>query len=171
MGAKAGEGEGASKAAGEEGLSLMERLRGLAQRRPPWLIVLLVALALLAAGLLWWLLRRRLGGGGRGDDPLRPLPPWHDDPAAPAYVREFRRLCEHLGYPPRPGDTWRDLLGRLPAASVDPQAFEPVAVYHYRVRYEGADSDHAAEREFARLIRAARKASIVPPATETAPVG
>lgn len=161
-------GDGTGKKAGEGGSSLMERLRALARNRPPWLVALLVALALLAAGLLWWLLRRRRGVRSDDGSP-RPLPPWHDDPSAPAYVREFRRLCEHLGFPPRPGDTWRELLARLPAGAVEAQAIEPVAVYHYRVRYEGADSDHAAEREFARLIRAARKAATVAPATETAP--
>ena len=169
LGTREAAGDGAGKAAGEEGASLIERWRALARSRPPWLVALLAALVLLAAGLLWWLLRRRLGGTGRGGAREGPPPPWHDDPAAPAYVREFRRLCEHLGSPPRPGDTWRDLLARLPDGSVDPSSLEPVAVYHYRVRYEGADSDHAAEREFARLMRAVRKAATAAPATETAP--
>lgn len=169
LGMTSASGAGTGDEGGVGKSSLLERLRELARSRPPWLIALFLLLALLCAGLLWWLVRRHFAGGGRGDETAGPRPPWHDDPDAPAYVREFRRLCEHLGHPPRPGDTWRDLLARLPAAAADPQPLEPVAAYHYGVRYEGAAINHAAEREFARLIRAVRKAATFPPATETAP--
>jgi len=168
-GGEGGEGAGSSRGAGAGAAATpLERVRALVRSRPPWLIALLLLGCVLAAVLLWWLLRRRLAGWTR-DTTGGPRPPWHDDPAAPAYVREFCRLCEHLGHPPRPGDTWRDLLARLPAAAAVGPPLEPVAVYHYRVRYEGAAADDAAERDFARLIRAARKAAIFPPATETAP--
>jgi|GEM_PF-3413698 len=173
-----GAGAGAARQSGSRGgqgwrgrlSALAERYRELMHSRPPWFLALLMLLFLLAAILLWWLLRRaRRPGAEEAAD--APRPPWHNDPDAPAYVREFCRLCEHLGHPPRPGDTWRDLLARLPAAAAPPPALEPVAVYHYRVRYEGAAADRAAEREYAGLIRAARKAAIVPPATGTVTAG
>jgi hypothetical protein len=150
----------------EGGLGLAGRLRALMQSRPPWVLALFLVLALLTAAALWWMVRRTLARPRVADEAGGPRPPWHDDPQAPAYVREFRRLCEHLGHPPRPGDTWRDLLARLPAGAAGP-VLEPAAEYHYRVRYEGAAVDSAAEREFVRLIRAARKASTFPPAAET----
>lgn len=167
MSSAAGAGTGEEGEVGKS--SLLDRLRDLARSRPPWLIALFLLLALLSAGLLWWLVRRHFGRDGRHDEAVGPRPPWHDDPAAPAYVREFRRLCEHLGHPPRPGDTWRDLLARLPSAAANSSPLEPVAAYHYGVRYEGAAVNPAAEREFARLIRGVRKAATFPPATETAP--
>lgn len=152
-----------------ESLSLVERLSAFIRSRPPWLIAFFLALAVLTAGVWWWMVRRHLAAAARRDQADGPPLPWHDDPDAPAYVREFRRLCEHLGHPPRPGDTWRDLIARFPAASAAPEPLEPVAVYHYRVRYEGVAADDTAEREFVRLIRAVRKAATFPPARETTP--
>ncbi len=174
-GDETGPGHGLDRAVGEaETKSLLERMRDAIRTRPPWLFALLLLLALVAAAWMAWWVRRTLKGGRGRANPGEPLPPWHDDPAAPAYVREFRRLCEHLGHAPRPGDTWRDLLARLqvgngPAALVSAEPLEPVAVYHYRVRYEGAEEDSAAERAYVRIIREARKASIVSPATEKEP--
>lgn len=163
--ASGGVGEGAGAVVVGEPRNVIERVRAQVRQRPPWLAAVMVVLMLLAAGALWWWLRRRPGAGEGGDGWTGPPPPWHDDPSAPAYVREFRRLCEQLGFPPRAGDTWRELLARLPV--VDPATLEPVAVYHYRVRYEGAAADRAAERAFVRLIRGVRKAASEAPATET----
>jgi hypothetical protein len=169
-GAEAGLGAGAAAGTGA-GLaeSRLDRWqaawRELVQSRPPWLVVLMVVVLGLTAGVLgwwWWRWRQRPAQTGAGGPPK----PWHADASAPAYVREFCRLCEQAGQAPRPGDTWRELCTRLDAAIVDPSLLDPVAAYHYRVRYEGAATDRAVEREWARLIRAARKAAIFPPATE-----
>jgi len=163
--ASGGAGEGDGTAAAGDPRSMIERVRDLVRRRPPWLMAVMILLLVLAAGGMWWWFRRRPSTARHGDDRSAPRRPWHDDPAAPAYVREFRRLCEHLGFPPRPGDTWRELLARLPEG--DPSLLEPVAVYHYRVRYEGAAADRAAERDFVRVIRAVRKAASAAPAAKT----
>ncbi|MFN0128651.1 MAG: hypothetical protein ACKV19_18420 [Verrucomicrobiales bacterium] len=150
---------------------LLERLREFGRERPPWLVaLLLLALLALAACLAWWV--RRLFGANAVAPPNAPPTPWHDDPAAPAYIREFRRLCEQLGHAPRPGDTWRDLLRRLQAGTTpalpSAEPLEPVAIYHYRVRYEGATPDSGAERGFIRLIRETRKAATSARAKEKA---
>ena len=168
-GAEAGRGAGAAAGTGA-GLaeSRWQRWRAawreLLQTRPPWLVAMMLVVLGLAVGAWVWVWRRRQRPE-RADGRERQRP-WHADPSAPAYVREFCRLCEHVGQAPRPGDTWRELCTRLDAAIVDPSLLDPVAAYHYRVRYEGAATDRAAEREWARLIRAARKAAIFPPATE-----
>lgn len=149
----------------------VERVREWGQERPPWLLALLLLALLALAAWLAWMVRRHFGAQA-ATSPNTPPPPWHDDPAAPAYIREFRRLCEQLGHAPRPGDTWRDLLGRLQAgtspALPSAEPLEPVAVYHYRVRYEGAAPDSGAERGFVRLIRETRKAATSARAKETA---
>jgi hypothetical protein len=166
-GAEAGLGAGAGTGAGLAE-SRLDRWRAawreLVQSRPPWLVILMAVVLGLTAGVLgwWWWRRQRPAPVGVGG----PQKPWHADASAPAYVREFCRLCEQAGQAPRPGDTWRELCTRLDAAIVDPSLLDPVAAYHYRVRYEGAATDRAVEREWARLIRAARKAAIFPPATE-----
>jgi hypothetical protein len=157
-------GKTAADGAGELGMA--GRFQELMRSRPPWILALFLALAAVTGALLWWMVRRTLWRRGTEPAVTGPRTSWHADPLAPAYVREFRRLCEHLGHAPRPGDTWRDLLGRLPASAGLPP-LEPAAHYHYRVRYEGAVVDRAAEREYARVIRAARKAATFPPATET----
>lgn len=163
-----------SPAAGEAGesLTLGQRMRMLWNSRSPWLIVLLFLLLVLMGVALAWLVRRlwkpwpdgAADGGG-------PRPPWHRDPSAPRYVLEFRRLCEALGFAPRPGDTWRDLLARLPAMGAEAAVLEAAGEYHYRVRYEGQPSRPAEERDFVRVIRALRKAATFHPATKTTKEG
>jgi len=167
-------GELAGNAGSSASATLSERLSAIVRQRSWWLLACFLALAILCAALLWWVIRRHLATRERSTQHGPPVP-WHRDPVAPAYVREFCRLCDHCGCSPRPGDTWRELLGRLrailwagPASAADPLApLDPVARYHYQVRYEGVQANQTAEREFTRLIRVVRKAATFPPATET----
>ena len=159
-----------SPAAGSDGeaLSLAQRMRALWKSRPPWLLALLFLLLALTGAALAWIVRRLWNPSASGsEEHARRRGPWYLDPSAPRYVREFRRLCETLGFPPRPGDTWRDLLARLPADGGRAPELEAAAAYHYRVRYEGQASRPDEEREYVRVIRALRKAATYHPATKT----
>jgi hypothetical protein len=160
---------------GERGVSqggsleaALDRLRERWGQNPPWLSRLALVAALILIGFIIWLLWRLLRPAKEGAIPSPgQLPVWYEDPKAPRYVREFARLCDRLGCPPRPGDTFRDLLARLCRDGYDIIELMPMTAYHYRVRYENAPSDRTAERGFSQRLRALRKAAISAPATET----
>lgn len=142
----------------ETGSGFWERLRDLWRQKPPWLVALLTLLAALALAVLVWWLRREWRSIAREAAREKAAPrPWFDEPGAPGYVREFRRLCDQLGLSPQPGDTWNDLIARLRGTPVAVEGFHPIAAYHYRVRYEGAGANPDEEKNFARLIRGVRK--------------
>lgn len=162
------DGPSASAASGVGDSSPLGRLRELWRQKPPWLTRLALAAALVLIAVIAWLLWRLLR-----PPPDRPVPPpgqqplWFEEPHAPRYVREFARLCQRLGSPPRPGETFRDLLGQLSRAGHDIIELMPMTAYHYRVRYENASPNRTAERAFSQMLRARRKGPISAPARET----
>lgn len=137
-----------------------ERLREQWRDKPPWLVALLALLAAVAlAVLVWWIRREWKSIAREAAQEKSVRRPWFDEPDAPAYVREFRRLCDQLGLAPQPGDTWNDLISRLGGTLVAADGFHPIATYHYRVRYEGAEANPGEEKGFTHFIRSTRKAA------------
>jgi Domain of unknown function (DUF4129) len=138
------------------------------EQNPPWLKNLAIAAALILMAVIIWLLWRLLRPAKQtGPTSPEKRPPWYEDADAPRYVREFARLCDRFGSPPRPGDTFRDLLARLSRTGHDIIELLPMTAYHYRVRYENAPANKRDERAFSQKLRALRKAPISAPATES----
>lgn len=118
------------------------------------------ALVAVTVGLCGWLLYRLWGGRDTKASAAREVRPWFDDPTAPAYVREFLKLCHACACEPVPGDTLARLLKQLQRRGQNASALHALTEYHYRVCYEGVPSEPATEQNFTKVLRALRKAVI-----------
>lgn len=110
-----------------------------------------------AAGLsllagVWWFLpsgrRRRLGGDadtshGRAGSASR----------LPGFLQEIERGAAARGIVRRPGETWRELLGRLSCAGLVPTDCELAVAYHYHTTYEKGTRDRELESRLAGQLR------------------
>lgn len=115
------------------------------------------AVIVLVVGLCGWLLYRLWRSDRERAEGAKELRPWFDDPEAPAYVREFLKLCHTHACDPVPGDTLAQLLARLQRMVPVAAELQPLTVYHYRVRYEGAAPEPEAERSFLHTLRSLRQ--------------
>ncbi len=77
--------------------------------------------------------------------------------SAPAYLREFLRLCRERGRPKPMGETLREAASALARAGLDERALWRLADYHYAVSYAGGARDRGEERSLRDAMKRLRK--------------
>ena len=92
------------------------------------------------------------------DRPRTPDDERREEAAAPAYLREFLRLCREAGRPKPAGATLREAITHLEEGGIEgPQLFDPLAEYHYGVLYRDESRNRSREGELRRGLKGLRR--------------